>query len=91
MAAKKETLIALELERFERKIKEFQDYLDSNNINNISDDMTRYKEIDTQRNLMKDIGTLLGQLGSLREQEEKSVSTRGDVKINRRLRDGDYK
>lgn len=85
MTKKKESPIALELKNYEAKIKEFQDYLTKTNILYILDSLERHNEIRIQKDLMKDLGTMLAQLATLREQESKVTETRGDIPVNKRL------
>lgn len=81
MAKQKSNVIALELEKFETKIVEFQTYLEDKNINDIYDDVARAKEIDIQLKLMNAIPFLLDQLAKLREVEVKKVEARGGAEI----------
>ncbi len=82
MAKQKSNHIALEIEAFEKKIKEFQKYLAVNDINKIFDDLTKAKEIDTQIKLMNAIPNLLDQLSKLRETQEKDIEARGGIQIS---------
>jgi hypothetical protein len=81
MAKSKSTHIALEIEAFEKKIKEFQRYLASKDINNIFDDAARAKEIDIQIKLNTAIPNMLEQLNRLRIEEESILETRGGGEI----------
>lgn len=81
MSSKKKSLIGMELERYAKKIAQFQDYLDSFDIRSIPDDKLRQAEINIQRALMLDLGVMLAQLESLREKEEK---------VKREIRGNDY-
>ena len=80
--AKKSNHIALEIEAFEKKIKEFQKYLASKDINKILDDMARAKETDIQLKMMAAIPNLLEQLNKLREAEEAQIETRGNIDVS---------
>lgn len=87
MAAKKTTLIGMELERYAKKIAEFQDYLDNMDIRSLADDKLRQSEINVQRSLMLDLGVMLSQLEQLRDKEEKrKKEVRGDDYVNPMLR-----
>lgn len=86
MAKKKDNnIIALEIEKFEEKINEFQTYLEVNNINRVGeyeDDGKKYKEIETQLKIMAALPALLEALKRLREvSQERQMETRGDVDI----------
>jgi len=82
MAKKQSNVIALELVKFDNKIKEFQKYLDNKNINDIYDPQERAKEIDIQIKLMNTIPYLLEQLQKLKEQEVKQIESRGGNDIS---------
>jgi hypothetical protein len=76
-AAKKvsDSLIAIELLKFEKKINEFFDYLDKSKLNKIED----LKEIDTQIKMIDALTRWLPILEKLRENEiSKKMETRGD-------------
>jgi len=82
MSKSKDNKVSLELERFEKKIKEYQDYLEKNNILKISDEGDRYKEISAQNSIMDKLPSWLKGLKELRENaEEKTPSTYGDAEI----------
>ena len=72
----------MELEAFQKKIKEFQQYLSKNQIDKIYEPKERHSEIDIQIKLMSSLGTLLGQLEALREKEDKQKESRGGMDIN---------
>jgi len=82
MARAKSDLIALELEKFENKIFEFQKYLDDKDINQIYEDGIRAKEIDIQLKLMNAIPFLLEQLEKLRQQKTERIETYGGKKVS---------
>ena len=86
-AKRKDGIIALETEKFENKISEFQLYLEINNINKISefdeDPSKKYKEIDVQLKMLLALPILLEGLKKLKEKEaDKKVETYGDVEVN---------
>lgn len=76
--------ISLELDRFEKKIKQYQDYLDRNNLLNIEDAGERHKEISAQNSIMDKLPNWLEGLKRLRDDSEKSqVQMRGDSTVNK--------
>lgn len=81
--SKKDNPISLELEKFEKKIKQYQQYLESFNILHIEDASERHKEITAQNTIMDRLPNWLKGLKELREVSEKvAVETRGGVEIN---------
>lgn len=87
----KESIINLELLRYEEKVKEFQDYLEKNTIITKvqngklkeADENNRHKEIDTQIKIMNNLVNWLASLEKLRTAEEaKKFEARGDVEVN---------
>lgn len=82
MAKQKVSFISLELEAFQKKIKEFQAYLNKNPIDKIYESKERHSEIEIQIKLMSSLGSLLGQLEALREKEDKQKESRGGTEIN---------
>lgn len=88
MAVKKATvpdsLIKIELSKFEKKINEFFDYLDKVKIMKIED----LKEIDTQIKVMDAVTRWLPILEKLRENEQnRKTETRGDQEIGGAFKD----
>ena len=98
MATKKQlsdSLIGVELEKFDKKLAEFQNYLQMNPITSMvnkkgameieTDDMevNHHKEIDTQIKIMNSILVWLPTLEKLREtsNKQKKLETRGDVEL----------
>lgn len=83
MAIKKAgNVIALELDHFEAKIKDFQDYIKARplkRMESIVDDMS--KEISDQLKIVQALPPLLEQLKRLRENEEKQIETRGNAEL----------
>ena len=87
MAAKKGSLIGMELDKYSKKVAEFQEYLDSMDIRSLADDKLRQNEINVQRALMLDLGVMLAHLKSLREDDEKRAKeVRGNDYVNPMLR-----
>jgi hypothetical protein len=80
---KKQSLIALELEGFERKIIQFQDYLEGFPISKITDQKERHAEITAQIGIMGALPKWLAELKTLREvQEKKKQEVRGGYNIS---------
>lgn len=63
---KSENPIALELNKYEKKVKEFQDYLEAKPINSIVDDGVRHKEIDIQLKMMEKLPFYLSEIKKLK-------------------------
>lgn len=81
--AKKDNLVSLELEKFEKKIKQYQTYLETFNLLHIEDAGERHKEITAQNSIMDKLPTWLKGLKELREASDKVVvETRGGAEIN---------
>lgn len=82
MAKKSNSTIALEIEKFEKKIKEYQTYLQLMDITKMTEEEGRHKEIGTQNSIMNLLPNWLEALKKLREvAQEKEMETRGDVGI----------
>ena len=82
MAGKKEkvNVIALEIDKYEAKVKEFQDYLEFNNILNKSfeEDKDKFKEMEMQMKIMTELPKWLQGLKLLKEDSAtKGVDLRG--------------
>lgn len=58
--------IALELSKYEKKVKELQDYLEATPISNIADDSARHKEIDIQLKMMEKLPFYLSEIKKLK-------------------------
>lgn len=90
MAKKKNSsdTAALEMERFESKIKQFQDYLEFNNINRIGemdvDASKRHQEIQCQIKIMDALPGWISGLQKLRDSAtgNESIELRGDAEPN---------
>ena len=94
MAKKPNNVIALETDKYEAKVKEFQDYLEQNpiitkvekdgEINEAEDEQNaRHKEITIQCKIMDYLPNWLVALKNLRiEEEEKQVKLRGGGEMN---------
>lgn len=84
MATKpKNSLIALELEGFEKKILQYQAYLEQFDVRNMGDDKKRHDEISAQISIMNALPKWLAELKALREvQEKKKQETRGGYSIS---------
>lgn len=82
MAKKVNSIIALEIEKYEAKIGEFQSYLEYNKIGIIEfDDI--YKEIETQIKMMNALPNWLEALKKLKEDaKDKPIELRGGAEIN---------
>lgn len=74
--------IALEIDKFEKKIKEYQDYLQMMDITKMTEEDSRHREITTQNSIMSLLPVWLEALKKLRDvAQEKQLETRGDVDI----------
>lgn len=84
MGKEKTSIIALELDRFESKVRQFQDYLHNVNPLIIEDEKKRQTEIDTQIKIMRELPNWLAALEKLRNQDimEKAKEIRGDVELS---------
>lgn len=84
MATKtKNSLIALELEGFEKKILQYQDYLEKFDVRKMDDDKKRHDEISTQISIMNALPKWLAELKTLREiQEKKKQEVRGGYNMS---------
>lgn len=93
MAKKNEGVIALEISKYEEKIKEFQDYLEQNNVvtkvtskgeyneaDNVQD--KRHKEILIQIKMMDALPNWLSALKKLREEEIDKLELRGGTEMS---------
>lgn len=79
--AKKISLINVELEKFEKKLAEFQSYLEENSINSYSEE--KFKEQEMQIKIMDAVLRWLPQLELLRGEEgKKTVELRKGSTIN---------
>lgn len=65
--------IALELNKYEAKVKELQDYLEAKSITAIGDDASRHKEIEVQLKMMEKIPFYLGEIKKLRTVVQEGV------------------
>jgi len=84
-ARKKDNPIALQADKFEKKIEEFQIYLQNTKIASIGDSTERHNEIKVQVLMMEKLGPLLKDLKALKiieeaEQEKKDI--RGDIELS---------
>ncbi len=80
---KKDNPISLELDKFEKNIKQYQTYLETYNLLNIEDPSERHKEITAQNSIMTLLPNWLKGLKELREASDKAaIETRGGVEIN---------
>jgi hypothetical protein len=81
---KDDSIIALELERFEKKIKEFQDYLEFTSIKSIGDTKERHSEIDAQIKILNALPNWLASYEKLLEQNDasKELILRGDEEMS---------
>jgi hypothetical protein len=85
MQKKQNTLINVELDRFEKKLNELQRYLLDNVINDEMHPDTKYKEIDCQLKVMQSVLNWLPVLEVLRGGEAKKdarLETRGGSELN---------
>lgn len=85
MARKPTGVIALEIEKYEAKIKEFQDYLELNQIKDayFETEQDKHKEIDTQIKMMNALPNWLLSLKQLKEDaKDKPIELRGGAQIN---------
>ena len=81
--SKKDNPISLELDKFEKKIKQYQTYLETYNLLHIEDTGERHKEITAQNSIMNLLPNWLKGLKELREISEKAtIETRGGAEIN---------
>lgn len=82
MAKKATNTIALEIEKFEKKIKEYQLYLQLMDITKMTEEDSRHKEIGTQNSIMNLLPGWLEALKKLRDvAQEKEMETRGNVGV----------
>ena len=83
MAKTKKNQVSLELDRFEKKITQYQDYLDKFNIYLIEDAAERHKEITAQNSIMDKLPNWLEGLKKLREDsDKKEIQTYGGSEMN---------
>lgn len=89
--AKNASVVGVELQRFEDKLKEFQDYLEKNTIITKvhngklkeADEANRYKEIDMQIKMQNAVLTWLPILEKLRTTEDsRKFEARGGQEVN---------
>lgn len=78
---KKDNPIALEASKYSKKIKEYQDYLEKNNILLLGEEDDKYKEIAAQNSIMNLLPAWLSALKTLLESEEKKVEGRGGTEV----------
>lgn len=78
--------IALELGKYEKKVKEFQDYLEAKTITAIGDDSARHKEIEVQLKMMEKLPFYLSEIKKLKaivqEAVEKANELMGDNELS---------
>lgn len=91
MAKEKPSVIALEIEKYEKKIFEFQTYLETNDVRRIGeledDGQDKYKEMDIQMKIMNVLPNWLISLKNLKEESAtKTVELRGGNQINDAVR-----
>lgn len=72
--------IALELNKYENKVREFQAYLEKTIITSIADDASRHKEIDIQLKMMEKLPFYLSEIKKLRV-----IIQEGIDKINHKI------
>jgi hypothetical protein len=89
MAKSKQNYIGLEVDRYNKKIEELQNYLENNPVDQIFDAKTRIQEIGLQVNIMKELGVMLGHLNILKENKAKQDDLRGGSKSNTLMDDDD--
>jgi hypothetical protein len=78
----KDSIIALEIEKYEKKIKEYQDYLTKHSDLDLEGD-NKYKEADLQFKLMNCLPTWLEALKKLKQEaENSSIELRGESEVN---------
>lgn len=81
-----DSVIALEIEKYEQKINEFQTYLETHDIRRIGEfdgEEDKYKEIDTQIKMMNALPNWLVSLKALKEAaEEAKTELRGGNEIS---------
>lgn len=78
-----QSVIALEIEKYEKKIAEFQDYLENHANVELAED--KYKEIEIQIKLMNALPTWILALKNMKEDsqaKEKEVELRGGASIS---------
>lgn len=77
-----QSVIALEVEKYEKKIAEFQDYLERHKNFELAED--KYKEGDFQTRLMNALPNWILALKAMKEgaKDKNEVELRGDAKIN---------
>lgn len=81
---KTNSLIGLELAKLEKKIKQYQEYLEEFNIRTMKDQAERHKEIDCQIKIMNALPNWLASLEKLYgvENEKKEIEIRGGEEMN---------
>lgn len=83
MAKKKiESVIALEIEKYEKKIAEFQTYLESHKVDNAEE---KYKEMDAQTKLMNALPNWILALKQMKEDvqaKQNQTELRGGAQIS---------
>ena len=84
MAKKANTIIAIELEKYEQIIIQYQSYLVQNDIRNMDEDKKRHDEIAAQIKIMDSLPKWLAALEALRykEEENKEVDIRGGSELS---------
>lgn len=82
---KEDNPIALELDRFEKKIKQYQNYLEDYDFTQILEDKKRHDEIDCQNKIMNNLPNWLAAYEKLLEDEEeaiKKIEVRGEGEMS---------
>jgi hypothetical protein len=84
---KKPVIIESELNRYDQKIQEFQEYLTDNKLKDIKETEKRHDEIRIQVMMMKELGPMLQVLRDLREtlgskEEEIAKNVMGDANLS---------
>ena len=71
---KSDNPIALELNKYSKKVEEFQRYLENKPIESIADDSARHKEIVVQLSMMEKLPYYLSEIKKLRAVVEEGIS-----------------
>ena len=82
---KEDSLIALELDKFESKIIQFQNYLEVHDIRDIYEDKKRHDEVDCQIKIMNNLPGWLAAYERLleeKEEEVKKIEVRGEGEMS---------
>jgi hypothetical protein len=67
--------IALELNKYSKKVEEFQNYLENKPITSISDDAARHKEIEVQLKVMEKLPFYLSEIKRLKAVVQEGVNS----------------